>query len=152
MLQRVRANDLAYILELKPGDPQLEMSNQFQGKPLLAALAMRQMDMVKALLDKGASVKPEKNQTDPMEAAIRTRNVEIVRLMLSHGASTERVGFGFFPIHIAAEVGNVEIIEEGSCSFGPLVIEGSLVAPLIESVGVVLSVGSLVVESRPITA
>lgn len=111
LLQRVRANDLAYVLDIKRGHPELEAIGKLETKPLIAAMYMKQVDMVKALLDKGASVKPDSNQPEPMNTAIQSGILEIVELVLNHGGEVSRVGFGFFPIHVAAQKGNVEIIK-----------------------------------------
>ncbi len=152
LVERVRANDLAYVLGISPNDPELERSNSRDDKPLWVAIHMRKVDLVKALLTKGASTRRDEYGQDPLEAAIIIKDPTMVALLLSHGATTGRIGFGDFPLHIACRFGNAEIIQlllrhganpdEISPTNGETPLEFALQANQLEAAKAMISAGA----------
>lgn len=109
--KRVSANDLSYVLNMKPDHPELEMEEWPNPRPLVAAIRMRQKDLAIALIEKGASLNLASDRSQsPLKEAIQTGDVEMVEMLLDRGASVGHKGFGYFPIHVAARQKNSDLV------------------------------------------
>lgn len=79
--------------------------------PLICAVTLQQLDIVKCLLEQGADVNLGK-KTYPLKAAVQTGNVKMVELLLNAGANVHvRENEGGTVIDVAAMEGHTEIVK-----------------------------------------
>ena len=80
---------------------------------LYRAVQTQNTDIVKFLLDNGAHVKEQCDDTKTLHRAAELSNIEIIRLLLISGANTEvRDSDGLTPLHVAIFDGKLEVVKE----------------------------------------
>jgi ankyrin repeat protein len=68
-------------------------------------------EIVRLLLQKGASIKATYNRFTHLYVACQNGHTEIVRLLLEKGAKIEATYKGYTPLHMACEKGYAEIVK-----------------------------------------
>lgn len=104
---------LALLLLQKGADPNFRYEDKWI--PLPQAVSMGQLEVVKALLEKGAQLNVVQGELgwSPLMTAIAKDNLEMVRLLLEKGAdpNSPTLKGGFAPLHRAVHQGNAEVVK-----------------------------------------
>jgi ankyrin repeat protein len=117
-LERGRVDVVKEVLREHPEllEPPLERRSD---TPLLLAAEHGQLEVVRVLLDLGATLDyTGRWGLDPLGGAAQSGNVEILRLMLERGAKVNAASGRGTALHVAAQFGNLEaarfLIEQGA--------------------------------------
>ena len=112
LYEAAKAGDLANVralLQSTPGARDVPVSRGMT--PLDAAVAHGHLEVVKALLDAGASVAARPNCTPSLHLAVWNGNLEIATLLLDHGAAVDQpAGLNMTPLHLAAWKGSLPLV------------------------------------------
>lgn len=104
---------LALLLIEKGADPKLRYQDRYD--PLYAAANQGELEIVKALLAKGAqpNVAESEQGWTPLLTAVARNNQEMVRLLLEKGADPNftKLKGGYAPLHMATHRGNAEVVK-----------------------------------------
>jgi ankyrin repeat protein len=91
----------------------LNASDSRGDKPLRIAIQKGNIEIVKYLLDKGASLEvADSHGNTPLHIAVGVKNIEIVKYLLDKRANLEAAGpNGKPPLYTAIEMGNIETVK-----------------------------------------
>jgi len=102
--------DAAAVLQLLQQGANIEATGRFGDTPLLRAIQMEKVEMVRLLLEKGADANSRGGVALAMAAD--QGNMEMVRLLLDKGANPEgKDGFGGTALLKAVERGNIDVVK-----------------------------------------
>lgn len=114
VVRALEAGDMSRVAQLLEADPSLvdAKGGHQQWTPLMAATLMGRLDMVRWLLDRGASIDlPGRDGETALLLAAVCGRLEVVQLLLERGASTDVTARGSCTVLIlAAAGGHVEIV------------------------------------------
>jgi ankyrin repeat protein len=94
----------------------IKMNVDVQGTPLYNAIKMKNMNMIKALIKKGADINTISYGYTPLSLAVLNNDEELIKLLLDNGAninkaSTDLTYTGYTPLMFAVDKEYVDIVQ-----------------------------------------